>query len=111
MYLPSLIFVAANVSLFAISVWYARRNNYWWLPFLFIAFSILYLLIDFGLMGVSWSISDRLVGPPTSAYKGYHRTRHGIVLHLMLWFGFFVMLSRVPVKLKSKSQAIGHRQV
>jgi hypothetical protein len=110
-HLPSLVFVAANVGIFAISERYARRRNCWWLPFLFIAYSILYLLIDFWLVIVSWSISDWLLGPQTSAYKGYHRTWYGIVLHLMLWFSFFVMLSRVPMKLKSEPQAIYHRQV
>jgi hypothetical protein len=108
MHLPSLIFVAANVGIFAVSVRYARKRNCWWLPFLFIAFSILYLLVDFELVMISWSISDRLVGPQTSAYKGYHRTWYGIVLHLALWFGFFVTLSRVPMKLKPESQAIDH---
>ena len=108
-HLPSLVFVAASVSLFAISVWYARGKNYWWLPFLFIAFNILYLLVDFWLVSVSWAISDWLVGPQASAYKGYHRTWYGIALHLMLWCGFFILLSRVPVKLKSRFQAIDHQ--
>jgi hypothetical protein len=108
MHLPSLVFGGVNVGLFAVSVWSARRRNRWWLPFLFIALSILYLLIDYWLVGVSWSISEWLVGPVTGAYKGYHRTWYGIALHLMLWFGFFVMLSRVPTALKSQSQGIDH---
>jgi hypothetical protein len=111
MHILPLVFVAANVGLFAISVWYARGRNCWWLPLLFVALSVLYLLIAFLLMSVSWLISDRVVGPLTSAYKGYHRTWYGILFHLVLWFGFFVMLSRVPMKLKSQSQAIGDRQV
>jgi len=111
MHLSPFSFVVANAGLFAISVWYARRRNCWWLPFLFIAFSILYLLVAFWLVSVSWFISDWLVGPLTSAYKGYHRTWYGIVLHLMLWFGYFVMLSSVPMKLKAESQAIDQRQV
>jgi len=111
MHLPSLVFVTVNASIFVISVWYARRKDYWWLPFLFIAFSILYVLVDFWLVSASWSISDWLVGPQTSAYKGYHRTWYGIVLHLMLWCGFFIGLSRMPVKLKVKSQAIDRRKV
>jgi len=107
MHLPSLIFVAVNASLFAVNVWRGRRN-YWWLPFLFIAFNIVYLLVDFWLVGVSWSISDRIVGPQTSVYKGYHRTWYGIALHLMLWGGFFITLFRAPMKLRPKPQAIEH---
>jgi hypothetical protein len=107
--LPSLIFVTANVGFFAISMWYARSRNGWWLPFLFSAFSLFYLLIDIWLVRVSWSVSAWLVGPLTSAYKGYDRTWYGIVLHLLLWLGFFVMLSSVPLKLKSESQTIDQR--
>ena len=105
MHLPSLIFVAVNAGFFIVNIRHAHRN-YWWLPYLFIAFNILYLLVDFGLMGVSWSISDRMVGRQTSAYKGYYRTWYGIALHLMLWSGLFITLSKVPMKLLSKSQAI-----
>ena len=105
-YLPPLSFVAANVGLFALSLSYVRRGKCWWLPFLFAALNILYLLLDFWLIGVSWFISDRLVGLRTSAYKGYHRAWYGIVLHVVLWLGFYVVLSRVPMKLKSESQAI-----
>jgi hypothetical protein len=92
MHLLSLVFVAASVGLFAIGL---RRGgtNYWWLPFLFAAFNFLYLLVDFELVAVSWSLSNRLVGPQTGAYKGYHRTWYGIVLHLMLWGAYFVTLS------------------
>lgn len=104
MHLPSLVFVAANVGLFAISVWRGGRN-YWWLPILFVACSVLYLLVDYELVVVSWSISDRLVGPQTSVYKGYSRTWYGIVMHLMLWAVFFITLSGVSGKLLSRSQA------
>ena len=40
-HLPSLIFVGANAGLFAISMRRGRGTG-WWLPFLFLAFSILY---------------------------------------------------------------------
>jgi hypothetical protein len=91
-HLPSLIFVGVNVGLFFLCV---RRGggNTWWLPFLFIAFNTLYLLVDFELMVVSWSISNRLVGPQTGAYKGYGRTWYGIVVHLMLWGAYLLTLS------------------
>jgi hypothetical protein len=105
MHLPSVVFVAANVGIFGISAWYARKRKRWWLPFLFVAFGALYLPTDLCLVRVSWLISDWFVGPQTSAYKGYHRTWYGIVLHLMLWFGYFVVLSRVSIKLRSESGA------
>lgn len=95
MHLPSLIFVAVNAGFFIVGIRHAHEN-YWWLPYLFIAFSILYLIVDLLFMGVSWSISNHMVGPQTSAYKGYNRTWYGIALHLMLWSGFFVTLSKAP---------------
>jgi hypothetical protein len=79
------------------------------LPFLFIAFGIPYLLTDLCVVSASWLISDWLIGPQIGVYKGYQRTWYGIDLHLVLWFGLFVMLSRVPMKLRSLSQAIDHR--
>lgn len=104
-HLPPLAFVAANAGLFCLSVWSARERIHWWLPLLFVVLGILYLLLDFGLIGISWSISDWMVGPQASPYKGYRRTWYGIVLHLILWLGFFAALSRIPVKLGSDSQA------
>jgi hypothetical protein len=103
-HLPSLIFVGANAGLFAISVRRGRGTG-WWLPFLFVAFSVLYLLAEFNLVVASWSISDRLVGPQTGAYKGYHRTWYGIVLHLVLWGAFLVTLWGVTRKLLPKPLA------
>lgn len=52
------------------------------------------------------SRTSRIVGPQTSVYKGYIRTWYGIVLHLMLWGGFFVALFRVPMKLLRKSATL-----
>ena len=105
MHLPSLVFVALNAGFFIVSIRHAHKN-YWWLPYVFIAFNILYLMADFLFFGVSWSISDRMVGRQTSAYKGYYRTWYGIALHLMLWSGFFITLSKVPMKLLSKFKAV-----
>ncbi|MGD9049487.1 MAG: hypothetical protein PVF77_15630 [Anaerolineae bacterium] len=91
-HLPSLIFVGVNMCLFAICMRRGGKNT-WWLPFLFVAFNTLYLLVDFELMVASWSISDRLLGPQTSVYKGYGRTWYGIVLHLLLWGAYLLTLS------------------
>jgi len=106
MHLPSLIFFVANVGLFAISLRRGGRDH-WWLPFLFVVLGIVYLLVNFELVAASWSISHRLVGPQTSAYKGYQRTRYGIVLHLMLWVAYFVTLSVVIRKLLPKPRSAG----
>lgn len=104
-HLPSLILVAGNASLFAIHVRRGGRD-YWWLPFLFGAVNLLYLLVDYELMVASWSISDQLVGPQTSVYKAFDRTWYGIVLHLMLWGVFFVTLSEILRKLLPRRRSI-----
>jgi hypothetical protein len=104
MHLPSLIFVAASAGLFALSLRYAGRER-WWLPYLFVTFNILYVLLDFELVAASWSISDRLVGPQTRVYKGYNRTWYGIVLHFFLWGAYFAALSGVIRRLLPKRSA------
>ena len=81
-------------------------ENTWWLPFLFIAFNTLYLLVDFELMVASWSISDRLMGPQTGAYKGYGRTWYGIVLHLLLWGAYLLTLSAAISWLMPKVRSV-----
>lgn len=95
MHLPSLVFVGGNVGPFAVSVWFVHRSNRWWLPFLFIALSILYLLIDYWLVRVSWAISEILVGPVTSAYKGLlpYLVRDCITLDVMVWLFRYALKS------------------
>ena len=105
-HLPSLLFVGANLGLFVVSFRRGGRHR-WWLPWLFITFNVLYFLVDFQLVTVSWSISNRLLGPQTSAYKGYERTWYGIALHLILWATFFTTLSGVLWRLLPRSQAAG----
>jgi len=105
MHLPSLVFVAASAGLFAIGMRRGGRN-YWWLPYLFVAFNMLYLQVDYGLMVASWAIGDRLLGPQTSVYKGYGRTWYGIVLHLMLWAAYFGALFAVTGKLLPKVRSV-----
>jgi len=110
MHLPALLFIAVNAGLFIAAIHRSREaagwGTVWWLPYLFIAFNILYLVVDFLLMGVSWSISDYVLGPQTSVYKGYIRTWYGMVLHLLLWGGFFIALSKIPMQLQRKFSAI-----
>lgn len=91
-HLPSLLFVSIIAAIFLRGIRHKRGNV--WLPFLFALLALVYLILDSWLIGISWSISNSLVGPQTSAYKGYHRTWYGIVLHFLLWAGFFFALAR-----------------
>jgi hypothetical protein len=102
-HLPSLLFVGANVALFALTLRRERRPV-WWLPWLFILFTVTYVLLDFELLVFSWSISNRLVGPRTSPYAGYDRTWYGIALHLALWAVYFLTLTGLLWKLLPKTQ-------
>ena len=106
-YLLSVIFVVANLWLYILSLRRNRGRNAWWLPFLFIACGIAYALASIFLVSVSWSISDYVVGPTKSAYKGLNRAWYGIVLHLTLWAGYFFALSRVAAKFASKQLVVG----
>lgn len=106
MHLPAVVFVAANVCFFALSL-RRGRGHYWWLPFLFVAFNLLYLWLDFELLTVSWLISNRLVGPQTSVYKGYERTWYGILLHLMGWGALFLTLRIVVKRLLPEARVAG----
>ena len=105
-HLPSLVFVAANLWIFVLNVRHNHGKYRWWLPFLFTCCVFVYLLVDYWLVGISWSISNRLVGPSSGAYKGYDRTWYGIVLHLMLWVGYFAALSTATEMLMSKSAIV-----
>lgn len=105
MHLPSAVLVAANVCFFVLSLRRWRRH-YWWLPFLFAALNVLYLWLEFELVTVSWSISNWLVDPQTSAYKGFERTWYGILLHLMGWGALYLTLWVVVKRLLPESQAV-----
>ena len=104
--LPSLLFVSVGVGIFTTRVRKARRKV--WLPFFFVLFNILYLIVDFWLMGISWFISDGVVGPLTSAYKGYHRTWYGIVSHLLLWGVFFFAMAWVSLAATTRAKTQTH---
>ena len=94
-YLPPVLFLVVNASLFASGMRKAHRKA--WLPFLLVLFNGLYLVLDFWLVGVTWSISGRLVGPVTSTYKGYYQTWYGIVAHLLLWGALFFAIARLSL--------------
>ena len=104
-HLPSLLFVGANVALFAL-VLRRERRLVWWLPWLSIAFTIIYIQVDFELLVFSWSISNRIVGPRTGPYAGYDRTWYGIALHLALWAVYFITLAGLLWILLHKSHAV-----
>jgi len=106
-HLPSLFFISVSASIFTTRMRKARGEV--WLPFFFALFNIFYLVVDFWLMGVSWLISDSVVGPLMSAYKGYHRTWYGIVSHLLLWGVFFLAVAWVSLvaTTRAKTQTDG----
>lgn len=103
-HLPSLLFVGANLALFALSLRRERRLI-WWLPWLFVVLIILYVWADFRLMVLSWTLSNTFVGLPRSTYAGYERTWYGIVLHLLLWAVYLAALALLLRKLLSRSPA------
>jgi hypothetical protein len=104
-HLPSLLFVGGNVALFAL-ILRRERRPIWWLPWLLILFTVIYVLADFELLVFSWSISNRIVGPRTGIYTGYDRTWYGIALHMALWAIYFVTLAVLLWRLLHKPQAV-----
>jgi len=86
-HLPPLVFVSASVALFAMRM--AKAQTKRGLPLLFVTLNLLYLVADFWLVGISWSLSDRLNGPWAIPYTGYYRTGYGIALHVALWLVYF----------------------
>lgn len=90
-HLPSLLFVSLGAGLLVAGLRRGRRGL--WLPFLFVLLNLTYFFLDFQLIGLSWSISNAVAGPVTSAYKGYDHTWYGIVLHLLLWVAYFGALA------------------
>jgi hypothetical protein len=91
-HLPPLVFVSASVAIFATRMAKTRAKQ--WLPLLFIILNLLYLVADFLLVGMSWSLSDWLNGPQTLPYKGYYRSGYGIALHVALWLVYFLAISK-----------------
>ena len=92
-YLPALIFILLNIGFFVATLRFAGEKH--WLPFMFIGFNLMYVAFSLWLFTFSWLISDLLVGPQTTAYRGYHRTWYGIVFHFTLWALFFVTIWQV----------------
>jgi len=89
-YLPPLIFIVINIYVFVATTRIADEKQ--WLPFMFIGFNLIYVAFSLWLVTFSWLVSDLLVGPQTTAYKGYHRTWYGILFHFTLWGGFFMTI-------------------
>lgn len=102
-HLPSLLFVGANVALFALTLRRVRRLD-WWLPWLFVLFTIIYVMLDYELLVLSWAISNQIVGPRTGVYAGYERTWYGIALHIALWTTYLLVLAGLLRALLPKPQ-------
>lgn len=88
--LPGVLFISANLAIF-VSAW-RKTPKASWLPFVFVLFNFLYVLVDFAAIALSWTISNAIVGPQITPYKGYYRTWYGIVLHFVLWGVFLFAL-------------------
>ncbi len=103
---PGLLFLVTCAAIFVIGPRRAR-DEYWWLPFLFSVFNILYFGASLVLVELSWSFSNSLVGPKTGAYAGYHRTWFGIALHITLWGVFFLTVSQTAFRLVNRTERLG----
>lgn len=101
-HLLPMLFTLINISLFMTTLSVARQK--YWIPYLFIFFNIIYVAIDFELIGASWFISDWINGPQTTVYKGYHRTWYGIAFHFALWSAFFIIIWKARALLKRSVQ-------
>lgn len=84
---PALLFVAVSGLLFVSAL--RQAANPAAVLFAFGLLSLGYLVADYVLTGLSWSVSHIIVGPQLTAYKGYGRTWYGIVAHAALWAAFF----------------------
>lgn len=91
--LVGVVFVLVNVGIFVSALRKAPKTR-GSLPLLFAFFNMLYAVISVCLCSVSWAISDAIVGPMTTPYKGYQRTWYGIVLHFALWAVFFYVMKK-----------------
>jgi len=106
-HLPPLIFISASVSLFAMRM--AKAQAKCWLPLIFVILSLLYFVADFWLVGISWSLSDWINGPQATPYKGYYRTGYGIVLHVALWFVYFIAISKERMSIRAGNKHYAQR--
>lgn len=89
--LPSLIFIGLTVGLF-VYVWRYKRVKAWQMPFLFAGLAFMYVVAELAMVGVSWTISNAVLGIRTTPYAGYERTWYGISLHFLLWVVYFAAL-------------------
>jgi hypothetical protein len=101
-HLPSLLFVsiAAGISIRTL----VRARGKVWLPALFAVLNLAYLSFEHQLVKLSWSISNRVVGPVTSAYKGYQRTWYGITLHFLAMGVLILSLAWLGRALASRAE-------
>lgn len=95
-HLLPLILVSVSAAIFMMRMTKAQAKHR--LPLLFVILNLLYLVADFGLVGISWRLSDQLNGPRGSPYAGYARTWYGLAFHGALWLIYFgsLCISSVP---------------
>ncbi len=94
--LPSLIFILASGSIFAVKSW--RAKNRTWLPLLFFLGNLIFFAAHLLAITLSWKLSNWVIGPRLGGIdNGYHRTWYGIVGTLLLWITFWISLIRLPI--------------
>jgi hypothetical protein len=91
--LPALLFVGVSGLLFVSAL--RRSSSPAAVLSAFMLLSLVYLVSSYLLVGLSWSVSNWIIGPQLTPYKGYERTWYGIVVHGALWLSFFYILLKL----------------
>jgi hypothetical protein len=87
-HLPSILLVAVSAAVLAVRLNRAKRKT--WIPMIFLLAHILLFGADLIVTGMSWGLSNLIVGPRVGGIDaGFHRTWYGIAAHFILWTAFF----------------------
>ncbi len=102
--LPSLVFVLISGGIFARRTWRSRDRT--WLPLVFFLANVVFVAADLSAATLSWSLSDRMVGPRIGIDDGYHRTWYGIVATCILWVVFWIILAKLPLGRRAEAKRL-----
>ncbi len=103
--LPSIIFVLVCGGIFAMRARQSKDRA--WLPLVFFLANVVFVAADLLAISLSWSLSDRVVGPRMGIDAGYHRTWYGIAATCILWVMFWILLLKLPVEGREKLAKLG----